>query len=678
MNLMAWHSALLNFRTPIVIPNTTPDTAQARQTDNKVIVVGSGPVGIRVAQDLSRRGLDVTLLSAETEVPYNRVRLTPLLGGDVQFAEITLLKDPAQDLGFEMQLGQEVTTIYPQGKTVTTQDGASWPYDTLVLATGSSAFVPDIKGADLERVYTFRTAQDASALIARSFSTRSVAIIGGGLLGLEAARGMQKRKCKVTVFEHETHLMPRQLDQGAARLLQGNIQSLGIDIKTGVAIREIRGDHRVSGLLLSNGEQLDCDTVIVCTGVRANTALARTADLSVGRGVRVDDHMRTSEPSIYAVGECAEHQGQVFGLVGPGFAQAEAAVAAITSDLGAFEGAAPTTRLKVIGADVFSVGNIEKLIEQPNVRSHIWQTETEYRRIFIERGKLVGALAVGEWAQTSRIQEAVQNGASVYPWMLFRFRKLGDFWADEELAPTDMPNSATLCNCTGVTVGQVRNAIMAGCDSVETVGNQTAAGTVCGSCRPLTEELLNADAGPTALPMWKAVLTLSILASIGALIPILLGAVPLPTSFDADSVRVWLWQDNIVKQWSGFILLGLTLAAMVIGLRKRFRFMDKLGSFDSWRLVHLGLGLVTLIGLFAHTGFSIGAGWNRALALCFIAVVLIGAVAGLATGGDHELRARNVGTSRKPPRYIPVWLHIVVMWPLPVLILLHVLASYAF
>lgn len=643
-----------------------------------VIVVGGGPVGMRVAHDLVQRGLSVTVLNAESVQPYNRVRLTPLLGGDVQFGEIALPPLDQSHPGVACFNSRRVMEVDRDAKTVTTADGTVWPYSRLVLATGSSAFVPGIPGTDLTGVYTFRTADDASALLARSFSARRVVVIGGGLLGLEAARGMRRRQCAVTVIEHEARLMPRQLDKPASALLTEKISELGVDVRTGVAVREITGGHKVDGLRLADGTDVPCDTVIICTGVRANVALAQQARLAFNRGIIVNDRMQTSDPDIFAVGECVEHDGRLYGLVGPGYAQADVAAAAIAGEPAGFTGAIPATKLKVIGAEVFSVGEIEQLESRTGTRSHVWQGDGMYRRIVLERGRLAGAIAIGGWSQASRVQDAAQQGATVHPWMLYRFRLTGLLWPEEEDAPGDLPDTAIICNCTGVNCGQIRKSIAGGCGDVPAIGMDTGAGTVCGTCRPLIDEVIDANAPPKPMPLWKPVLAASALAALLALIPIVLGYIPLPDSYDADSLRMWLWRDNIVKQYSGFILLGITLTAMLIGLRKRFRFMDRLGNYDLWRLLHIGVGLLALFGFVAHTGFRLGDNLNLALGGAFVATLVFGSIAGLTTGGDHELRARNIGTTRRPPRRFPTWLHIVAVWPLPVLLLIHVLASYAF
>lgn len=652
-------------------------TASGTESEPPVIVIGGGPAGMRCALELARRGTSVTVLSGEAYRPYNRVRLTPLLAGDAQLGEISLT-EPPDDSGYQLYLGRRIDLIDRANKLVRSVDGRVWPYSKLVIATGSRAFVPGIPGRDLNGVYTFRTAEDASALLARSISARRVAVIGGGLLGLEAARGMRRRQCEVTVVEHEGRLMPRQLDETGAQLLADRIADLGVAVRTGVAVREISGERIVDGLVLADGTRVECDTVIICTGVRPNIDLAREAGLAFSRGVTVNDQLQTSDPDIYAVGECAEHRSQIYGLVGPGYLQADVAAATISEERAEFSSPRPATKLKVIGAEVFSVGEIEQLESRAGVQSHDWSDEESYRRVFVERGKLVGAIAVGTWDQASRVQDAVQQDASFFPWMNFRFRQTGDLWPDRDLSPSEMPDSAIICNCTGVNCGQIRGAIARGCSSREAIGAETGAGTVCGTCHPLLEDLLDGGAPPKPVRFWKPLLAISGGAALLAAVPILFGYVPLPTSFDAEDLRTWLWRDNIVKQWTGFILLGIILAAMAIGLRKRLRFTDRLGDYEVWRLVHIVVGLFAILGFAAHTGFRLGSNLNLWMGASFAAVTVFGAISGLATGGDHELRAHRIGTATKPPRRVPTWLHILAVWPLPVLILIHVLASYAF
>lgn len=643
-----------------------------------VVVVGGGPVGVRAANEIARRGQPVTLLTAEPYQPYNRVRLTPLLAGDVQFGEIEVPQIGGAE-GVTCLTGLPVTAIDRDARQVRTADGGVWPYDKLVLATGSRAFVPSIPGADLTGVYTFRTAADASALLARSFSARKVVVIGGGLLGLEAARGMRQRQAEVTVIEHEGRVMPRQLDAEAGALLAQSIEALGVKVFTGVAVKSIAGENgKVTGLALANGTEIEADTVIICTGVRANTQIALAAGLPVGRGVIVNDAMQTADPDIYAIGECAEHRGQVYGLVGPGYAQADVAAAVLSGGTASYSGTAPATKLKVIGAEVFSAGEVEQLDARPDVRSHVWRGPDGYRRIFLARGKLKGAMAVGGWDQSSRVQNAVQSEMPVHPWQVWRFRTTGQLWPDEDLGVADLPEEATVCNCTGVTAGRLRACQAAGAGDAPALSLATGAGTVCGSCVPQLEELADAGGPPKPVRLFKALIALSSLAALLALALAFLPRVPYPTSFDAASLRDWLWRDPIVKQWTGWTLFGIAVAAMAVGLRKRLRITDRLGAYDWWRVIHLGIGLLAAIALVVHTGLRPGANANLALFVAFTATLVMGAVAGMATGGDHALRARRIGTARKPARALPTWLHILAIWPLPVLILVHVLTVYAY
>lgn len=643
-----------------------------------IVVIGGGPVGARAAQSLAQAGRKVTLLAAESFEPYNRVKLTPLLAGDVQFSEIQAIQPAGKLDALEMHTGLHVTEIDRDSRFVRTADGRIWPFLKLIIATGSRAFVPSIPGKDLPGVYTFRTAADASALLARSFAARKVVVIGGGLLGLEAARGMEKRQAEVTVVEHEGRVMPRQLDAEAGALLAERINHIGVTVKTGVAVKEITGNSKVEAVHLANGEVLDCDTVIICTGVRANTELAREAALSVGRGILVDAQMRTVDDDILAIGECAEHDGQVHGLVGPGFEQADVAVSTILGDRVSYSGSVPATKLKVIGAEVFSVGPVEQLEAQTGIDSLTWREGHQYRRLFIWRGKLVGAIAVGGWPQAGRVQNAVQNGVTLPLWRFMRFRRYGDIWADVDEDVTAMPDGATVCNCTGVTCGRLRSACDQGAKTTEELGEKTGAGKVCGSCLPMLEELVSAGGPPKAIRLSKPLITLSALAGVAAIALAGLPRIPFPATFQFEDLREWLWQDNLVKQWSGYILLGLTLAAMIIGLRKRLRITDRLGGYDWWRLVHLGIGGLAAVGLIAHTGLRPGSGLNMMLFVTFTLTLVMGALAGLATGGDHVLRARRIGTARKPARRIPTWVHILAVWPLPALLLAHVLTSYMF
>lgn len=652
----------------------------AAATGGRVVVAGGGPVGIRVAQELSRRGVDVVLFNAERWRPYNRVKLTPLLAGEAQVGQVYLGErhpGPGKVVRYD---GVSVIDVDRAARQVLTSTDRVVPYAKLVLALGSRAFVPAIQGVGLSGVYAFRNFDDAEALLARSMSARRVVVIGGGLLGLEAARGMRRRGAAVTVVEHERRLMPRQLDAEAGDILAGRIRALGVDVVTGERVRSIDGEARVAAVTLGDGRVITADTVIVCTGVRANIQLPAAIGLKVGRGVTVDDELRSSDPDIYAVGECAEHRGTVYGLVGPGIEQAQAAAASIAGTPSRYGGSTPATKLKVLGADVFSIGDFESIEQQPGIRSVVFHAAADnaYRRLFVDRGRLVAALGVGDWPEASRLQEAVARRRPAGPWSLRSFRRTGRLWKPATGGIAAWPREAIVCNCTGVTKGAISDAVTLGAGSLDEVRAATSANSVCGSCTPLLHALLGEPAEPAPVRWWRWLVGLSATAGIAAAAVALLPRIPLADSFQPHELFRSLWLDSVWKQWSGYSLLGLTVAAAVLGLRKRVGWLARLGGYQGWRLAHLCIGVPTVAALVWHTGLRLGSNLNLALVASLLAALAFGAVAGAITGGEHALRDRRSADGTGSLRTLPLWIHILALWPLPALVLAHILAVYTY
>ncbi|MGE0230554.1 MAG: FAD-dependent oxidoreductase [Flavobacteriaceae bacterium] len=652
----------------------------AAQTVRPVVIAGGGPVGIRAAQELSRLGFHVVLFNAERWRPYNRVKLTPLLAGESQIGQIYLDNDFPGPGRVDRYDGVSVVDVQRDVRKVLTSTGRVVPYSYLVLALGSRAFVPTIPGVHLSGIYAFRNFDDAEALLARSMSARRVVVIGGGLLGLEAARGMSRRGAQVTVVEHENRLMPRQLDEAAGAALRARIEALGIAVLPGERVASIDGTSRVEAVSLASGPILKADTVILCTGVRANIQLPSAIGLQFGRGVKVDDEMRSSDPFIYAVGECAEHEGVVQGLVGPGFEQALAAVASIAGRPVPYRGSTPATKLKVLGADVFSMGDFESMAQAPGVRNHVWRGgDGSYRRIFTERGKLVAALGIGAWPEASQLQERVQRRALLQPWNIWSFRRNGTLWRAQEASVSAWPREAIVCNCTGVNKGAIADAVTLGAQSLEDVRAATSANSVCGTCQPLVLELLGQGAAkPEPVRWWRWLVGISLVAALLGLAMLLLPPVPLSQEFRPGEVLRSIWFDSVWKQWSGFFLLGATALAAALGLRRRIGALSRLGSYQAWRLVHLAVGLAAALLLVWHTGFRLGANLNLMLMISFIAALVFGAVTGLVTGGEHELRAREIVGASAKPRSLPFWAHVLALWPLPVLLMIHILSVYTY
>lgn len=663
-----------------------------------IVIAGGGPAGNRAAQELSRLGHDVVLFNAERWRPYNRVKLTPLLSGEVQVGQIYLSEKFSGPGIVKRYDGVSVVDVDRSSQKILTSTNKVLGYNKLILALGSHAFIPDIPGADLQRVYTFRNFNDTEALLARSLSAREVVVIGGGLLGLEAARGMLKRGANVTIIEHENRLMPRQLDEQGAQLLRHKIESLGLITHTATRVKSIEGANRAESVVIENNKTIAADTVIICTGVRSNTQLPAAIGLEFNRGVRVNDTLQTTDPDIYAIGECAEHNDCIYGLVGPGFEQAtfvanhihnllKSPQTATTSDAApdndtTYRGSVPTSRLKILGVDIFTTGDFESLEQTPGIRSvlHSKPQQGIYRRILFNNNRLVAAIGVGEWAEASRIQQSVALKSRFRWWQTRSFKRNGVLFGQAASNTIHSePATAIICNCTGTSKGAITDAICNGATSLEAIRSSTGANSVCGTCTVDINELLGKDGTKSdAVAGWKFILVSSIIAIFLTTTTYLSPPVQLQNSFDPNDLMRLLWFDTTVKQWSGYTLLALTGLAAVLGIRKRLQKLKLPGKYDNWRIFHLITGLLTLVALFAHTGFRLGSNLNKWLMLSFLACLIFGAVAGLMTGSEHRLKDQRLLPAESRPRTLPTWLHIIALWPLPVLLLIHVLMVYTY
>jgi nitrite reductase (NADH) large subunit len=644
--------------------------------DDAVVVVGSGPVGVRVVQELHRRapGRPIVLCGAEPHEPYNRVRLSSLLLGEVALDELQFDQRLPDTELIERRFGCPIVSIDRERRTVRDALGRTQAYRELVLALGSSPHVPDIDGITLPGVFTFRDLLDAQKLCARRARSRRTLVLGGGLLGLEAARAMRRFHTEVVVADHNDRLMARQLDAGCAQPLRAHVERMGIEVLLGDGIRRVRGRGRVEAVEFVSGRVLACDTVIVAAGIRPHVNLARRAGLPVNRGIRIDDETRTADPAIFAVGECAEHRGLLYGLLAPGLEQASVAAANIAGRRSTYLGSIQAARLKVVGLPVFSVGRVAEEDMNMDCRRISFDDREKGARVtlIIERGRAVGAAAVGADAGIGRLQELVRERRRVWAWQRLRFSRTGWLAADEAGTVATWPASATVCNCTGVTRGQLGAALQhTPCADVAALGACTGAGTVCGSCRPLLRQLLGGAAPLQAVRGAPALWTAGALAGSLALGLLLPWNLPDPASAHAGTLHL-LWRDESWKQASGYTLLGLSALTLLLSLRKRVKRIS-LGDFAGWRVAHVVIGVLAVLTLAIHTGGRMGSNLNFALAASFGGAVVLGAVSGALTAREHRGGARAVARRRQG-----VWLHIVVLWPLPALLGLHIVSAYYF
>ncbi|MGH2907560.1 MAG: NAD(P)/FAD-dependent oxidoreductase, partial [Solirubrobacterales bacterium] len=360
-----------------------------------IAVIGGGIAAQALIESLRKvdREVPVTLYCAESHLPYDRVRLTELVEKDATVDDLRLRPDDwYEDNAIEVITGARVEALDSAARTVT-HDGATRRFEKVVLATGSEALVPPIDGVDRQGVFLYRYPTDCEMITEHGEPGKHAAVIGGGLLGLEAAKALAARGCKVTVVHLMDRLMERQLDAAAADLLLAAMKELDVEVLTERSTAQITGNGSVDGLVFADGERLDCDFVVVSVGITARTDLAREAGIEVERGIVVDDAMQTSAPGVYAVGECAQHNGIVYGIVAPIYDQCDVAAKALTqSEAPPYSGSIPSAKLKVMGVDLVSIGDVTQgetvTASDPGGRV--------YRKLAVSDGKLTGAVLMGD------------------------------------------------------------------------------------------------------------------------------------------------------------------------------------------------------------------------------------------------------------------------------------------
>ncbi len=414
------------------LPAASPEYRAADATAAPIVIVGSGPAGMRVAAALAQLlpAAPRLVYGEETCDPYDRARLSAFLAGELRWESLAI--DPAllNDPALERRFGCTVTAIDRAARNVVDSWGRVQPYSKLILATGARPHVPKVPGIGLAGVFTFRDFRDAQRLIARRARTRRTVVLGGGLFGLQAARAMRKSRIEVVLIEHSAGLMPRHLDALASGLLQAHVERSGVRVVLDTGVRSVYGDTRVAGVRLMSGEDIACDTIVLATGLRPRVELAIAAGLPVRTGIRVDDQLRTLDPDIHAIGECAEHRGVVYGLADPGLEQAQMVAGVLAGEPRIYQGSSGGVDLKVSGLPVFSVGRVapDQLGDGDRELAYRGSGAAQYCKIVLTRGRLSGALAIGAGFDTQGLQRAVLERARVHAWQRWRFSLRGSLW----------------------------------------------------------------------------------------------------------------------------------------------------------------------------------------------------------------------------------------------------------
>ncbi len=476
----------------------------------RLVVIGNGMAGARTVEEILQRGggpsFDITVIGDEPYGNYNRILLSGVLAGFEDAKEIFL--NPLEwyrENDIALHAGVRVTEIDRWAKKVFGDDGSSVEYDKLILATGSRPFFPPIEGLTgtdgltKKGVFGFRTIDDCNRMASHAAlgpsgtgGRRRVAVIGGGLLGLEAAHGMVSRGLEVHLVHQASHLMNQQLDPSAGAVLKSTVEQLGLQVHLGKATAEVRGGDEVTGLAFTDGTELACDMLIVACGIRPNSELAARGGLTVERAIVVDDQMRSvDDPDVYAVGECAQHRGQVYGLVAPLWDQAKVLADHLTKiDVhAAYRGSRLATKLKVMGVDLAVMGLKEP--EQPDDEFLQFSEPKRgvYKTVVVRDGLLVGASLLGDVSKVSFLMQAFDRATPLPEERLSLMFDLGTPSAGVGFA--ELSDDAQICNCNGVDKAAITGCVAAGKRSVKAVMEATRAGSGCGACRDLVAGIVD-------------------------------------------------------------------------------------------------------------------------------------------------------------------------------------------
>ncbi|MCW6004529.1 FAD-dependent oxidoreductase [Micromonospora sp. CPCC 205371] len=464
----------------------------------KVVIVGYGMAGSRLAAELRDRGTDmkITVLGAEQHRAYNRIMLSSVLAGKVGERDVEITE--AAGHGIDLRPGVTVTAVDRAARKLTTADGEQIEYDHLVLATGSRALVPPLAGLDTtnlpERVAVFRTLDDCRRILATADGARTALVLGGGLLGLEAARGLAARGLDVQVVHAVGHLMERQLDPGASAVLVRTLAGLGITAHLDAMASSVTAGPDSVTLGLAGGRELTADLLVVACGVRPETEMARAAGLAVERGIVVDDRMRTSDPAISAIGDCAQHDGVVSGLVAPAWEQARivARVLAGVDPTARYRPLPVVTRLKAAGIDLAAMGAPAPEGAVAEELSFADPARGTYAKLTIVDERLTGAIMLGDNPAIGTVIQLFDRGAPVPidRRALLLGRAIGGGAATPAESPALMPDAVTVCQCNTVTKGALAPGWRSGARPAQAVAAAPGATPGCGTCRDAVEGIV--------------------------------------------------------------------------------------------------------------------------------------------------------------------------------------------
>jgi nitrite reductase [NAD(P)H] large subunit len=468
----------------------------------KLVVIGNGMAGARTVEEILARGggsqFEITMFGDEPTGNYNRILLSNVLNGSYREEEIFL--NPLswyQENRIHLHAGMRAAGLLRRAKLVYGEDGSAEPYDQLIIATGSRPFIPHMEGTSMPDgsfkpgVFVFRTLDDCRDIASFAQGKKTAAVIGGGLLGLEAARGLQNFGVEVNVVHLGSHLMQVQLDAGAGAILKEGMERLGVKVLLQKNTTAILGHNEVRGLRFADDSTLECDMVVISAGIKANWEIAAGSGLTVERGIVVDDQMRSvDDRHIYAVGECAQHRGQMYGLVAPLWEQAKVLADHITgkNPRAAYHGSKVATKLKVMGVEVASMGIVDPQLPEDEVVQFSEPKRGTYKKLIIRDGRLVGGILLGDISKAAYLMQAFDRNTPLPEERLRLLFDIGD--PPKQVTFEEMNAGTQICNCNGVSKGALVACVQAGKRNPKAVMDATRAGMGCGSCKALVAEIV--------------------------------------------------------------------------------------------------------------------------------------------------------------------------------------------
>ena len=472
------------------------------QNKKKLVVIGNGMAGARTVEEILSRGggdmFHITMFGEEPTGNYNRILLSNVLNGSYGEEEIFL--NPLawyEENNIGLLAGMRASGLLRRVRLVYGENGHAEPYDKLIIATGSRAFIPPMEGTTMPDgsfkpgVFVFRTLDDCREIAAYARGKKSAAVIGGGLLGLEAARGLQNFGLQVSVVHLGGHLMPAQLDPSAGEILKNSMEKLGISVLLKKNTKAILGPDSVLGLRFTDDTTLECDMVVISAGIKANWEIAAGSGLTVERGIVVDDQMRSvDDRDIYAVGECAQHRGQMYGLVAPLWEQAKVLADHITgrNTRAAYRGSKVATKLKVMGVEVASMGIAEPQYPEDEVIQFSDPKRGTYKKLIVREGRLVGGILLGDISKAAYLMQSFDRNTPLPEERLGLLFDLGD--PPKQVTFEEMSAATQICNCNGVSKGAIVACVNNGKRNAKAVMDGTRAGMGCGSCKAMVTEIV--------------------------------------------------------------------------------------------------------------------------------------------------------------------------------------------